>query len=434
MTDFLPTIATSPPAVDGQVTREQLYEEVWREPMLKVGQRHGVSSSFLARVCSALNVPRPPRGYWAKLEFGKNPGKPPPLPEARVEDKLVWNRTHDADIVRRPLPVAPLAPRKPRHTESLSRPKLHPLVVGARELFTKGRKTETGLLKPSKKLLVDLVVTETLLDEMLAFANSLFQRLERAGHRVLIAAADLQYRRTAVDEREVPGKVGYRHDTPSAPHRPTIVVIGTVAIGLTLFEMTEELEAQYIGNSQYVPVASLSAEQRRLVVRNNYWTSKKHYATGRMCLQAYSPYRTADWVTHWRESEPKTLEKKLDAIVKALECAAADVANLVVEGERQAEIHRLKREEEWQRYQAEEERRRKAKAIVDSRADLLTAIASWSEVKRIHAFFSEMEADAQKLDAVERTLVVDRINQARELIGKADALETLRTWRTPDER
>ena len=32
------------------VSREKLYEEVWAEPMLKVGARYGVSSSFLARV------------------------------------------------------------------------------------------------------------------------------------------------------------------------------------------------------------------------------------------------------------------------------------------------------------------------------------------------------------------------------------------------
>lgn len=269
---------------------------------------------------------------------------------------------------------------------------------------------------------------------MLAFANRLFQRLEMAGHRVVIAPADLEYRRAAVDEREVPQKDGYRHDTPSAPHRPTIVVIGTVAIGLTLFEMTEELEAQYMGNSRYVPVALLSAEQRRLAVRNNYWILKKNYATGRMCLQAYSPYRTAHWVAHWRENKPKELEIKLGAIVKALESAAADVAKLVAEGEREAEIQRLKREEEWQRYEAEEKRKRKTKAIVDSRADLLNAIASWSEVKRIHAFFSEVETEGQKLDAVERALVFDRLNRARDLIGGVDALKTLRAWKAPDER
>lgn len=434
MTEPIPSPAIPSPTANGQVTREQLYEEVWREPMLKVGQRYGVSSSFLARVCSALNVPRPQRGYWAKLEFGKDPGKPPPLPKIRAEDKLVCNRTHDADIVRRPLPVAPTTPCKLRSSVLLLRSKGHPLTTGARELFTKGRKTETGLLKPSKRLLVDLVVTETLLDEMLAFANRLFQRLEMAGHRVVIAPADLEYRRAAVDEREAPRKDECRHDTPSVPHRPTIVVIGTVAIGLTLFEMTEELEAQYIGNSQYVPVALLSAEQRRLAVRNNHWISKKNYATGRMCLQAYSPYRTAHWVAHWRESKPKELETKLGEIVKALERAAADVAKLVVEGEREAEIQRLKREEEWQRYEAEEKRKRKIKAIVDSRADLLNAIASWSEVKRIHAFFSEVETEGLRLDAVERALVFDRLNRARDLIGEVDALKTLRAWKAPDER
>jgi hypothetical protein len=434
MTDPLPTHAKSSPSANRQVTREQLYEEVWREPMLKVCQRHGVSSSFLARVCSALNVPRPQRGYWAKLEFGKDPGERPPLPEARVEDKLVWNRTHEADIVRRPLPVVPVIPRKRRSTGLLSQPKVHTLTAGARDLFTKGRKTETGLLKPSKKLLVDLVVTETLLDEMLTLANCLFQRLEIAGHRVVIAPADFNYRRADVDEREVLQKSGYRHDTPSAPLRPTIVLIGTVAIGLTLFEMTEELEAQYIGNSGYVPLALLSTEQRKLAVRNNYWTSKKDYATGRMCVQAYSPYQTAHWVTHWRESRPKELEKKLSAIVKALESAAEVVANLVVEGKRQAEIQRLQREEEWQRHEAEQERRRKAKATVDSRAELLSTIASWSEAKRIHAFFSELEAEGQQLDAVERALIENRLNQARELIGRVDVLETLRKWKAPDER
>lgn len=55
------------------VTREKLYEEIWAEPMTKVAVRYGVSSSFLARVCERLNVPRPPRGYWAQLEVGKLP-------------------------------------------------------------------------------------------------------------------------------------------------------------------------------------------------------------------------------------------------------------------------------------------------------------------------------------------------------------------------
>jgi hypothetical protein len=71
------------------LTREELYTLVWSEPMLKVSARYGVSSSYMARVCTLLNVPRPERGYWAKLAVGK--AQPaPPLPDARPGDELVW--------------------------------------------------------------------------------------------------------------------------------------------------------------------------------------------------------------------------------------------------------------------------------------------------------------------------------------------------------
>ena len=37
----------------------------------KLAQRYDVSSSYLARVCEALNVPHPPRGYWARRAAGE---------------------------------------------------------------------------------------------------------------------------------------------------------------------------------------------------------------------------------------------------------------------------------------------------------------------------------------------------------------------------
>ena len=64
------------------VTRDELYEQVWAEPMTTVAGRYHVSSSFMARVCARLNVPRPPRGYWAKRKVGLSV-KQSALPEAR---------------------------------------------------------------------------------------------------------------------------------------------------------------------------------------------------------------------------------------------------------------------------------------------------------------------------------------------------------------
>ena len=77
---------------DTRVSREQLYEEVWAEPMTTVALKYEVSSSFMARICTRLKVPRPPRGYWAMYATGKRP-KRQPLPEACPGDELEWARS-----------------------------------------------------------------------------------------------------------------------------------------------------------------------------------------------------------------------------------------------------------------------------------------------------------------------------------------------------
>lgn len=188
----------------GQVSREALYDEVWRHPMLRVAERYGVSSSFMARVCTSMNVPRPPRGHWAKLEHGK-PSPQVPLPDARPGDHLIWRRGDAPGPARYPLPKPPerqVACPRPRILRSAR----HPLVSGVRDLFTKGKVIDSGYLKPSQRRLVDVVVSEPMLDDALDTANALFLRLEAAGYRVMLAPSDRTYSRASVEEREKPGK------------------------------------------------------------------------------------------------------------------------------------------------------------------------------------------------------------------------------------
>jgi hypothetical protein len=86
----------------GTVSREKLYEEVWAEPMTTVARRYSVSSSFLARICAQLSVPRPPRGYWQQLQVGRTttkPSLPDPEPGGEVEwwqDGVPWLTTDTA--------------------------------------------------------------------------------------------------------------------------------------------------------------------------------------------------------------------------------------------------------------------------------------------------------------------------------------------------
>jgi len=56
--------------------REKLFDEVWATPVTKLAKGYGLSDVGLRKICVALDVPLPPRGYWVKLAAGKRVPKP----------------------------------------------------------------------------------------------------------------------------------------------------------------------------------------------------------------------------------------------------------------------------------------------------------------------------------------------------------------------
>ncbi|MEG7168114.1 hypothetical protein V2A47_34850, partial [Pseudomonas aeruginosa] len=107
-----------------------------------------------------------------------------------------------------------------------------PVVVGAYEVFEQGRVIDQGFLKPGRQRLVDVVVTKPQLEPALKLANQLFLKLEAAGHRVMFAPSDRTYARASFDEHEhPPKKPRHRHPALWSPSKPTVVFVGTVAIG-----------------------------------------------------------------------------------------------------------------------------------------------------------------------------------------------------------
>jgi hypothetical protein len=63
--------------------REKLFDEVWATPMTKLAKAYGLSDVGLRKICVALDVPLPPRGYWAKLAAGRTIPMPA-LPETKL--------------------------------------------------------------------------------------------------------------------------------------------------------------------------------------------------------------------------------------------------------------------------------------------------------------------------------------------------------------
>jgi hypothetical protein len=168
--------------------------------MTKVAEKFSVSGSYMARVCSVLRVPHPERGYWAKLNVGKAPARPA-LPEALSGDQLIWSQ--DGDLPLPPLRVAttvanPVVPPARRIVTGING-----LIRGAKQHYETGYKVEDGqLLRPYKRMLVDVTASLAGLDKAFSFANDLFNALDSAGHRVCLAPSRERFYRAHVDEHK----------------------------------------------------------------------------------------------------------------------------------------------------------------------------------------------------------------------------------------
>ncbi len=121
------------------VTREKLYEQVWQTPGSQLAERYGVSDVALSKICRKMNVPRPYRGYWSRLQAGQKP-KRTPLPKTKRDTIVVHkftmreNRSIDSHGGE--------ARRKTDFRRPISVPErltnLHPLLEVSREELKRG--------------------------------------------------------------------------------------------------------------------------------------------------------------------------------------------------------------------------------------------------------------------------------------------------------
>ncbi len=118
--------------------RDELYKEVWAEPVQRVAERYGVSGNAIAKVCRKMNIPVPGRGYWAKKDSGQHVTQKPLPPMKNVPE--LWKPE--------PSPKTPPLPPDPEFDEidrrmaagdfdpPATRSKRHPLVERAKEILS----------------------------------------------------------------------------------------------------------------------------------------------------------------------------------------------------------------------------------------------------------------------------------------------------------
>ena len=422
------------------VTREELYALVWSEPMIKVAERYDVSGTYLARICTLLNVPRPPRGHWQKLAVGKAAPQEA-LPEALPGDQVTWNEKGG------PLP-APARVRLVREANSARRPLrrpgkpaegTHPLIRGTLIEFRRSRPVKSwSYLRPYKKLLPDVIASGATIERALDAASKLYNELEAAGARVVIAPADQRWSGMVIDEREVPKDDRPRHyygNSMWSPLRPTIAFFEHTAIGIAVLEMSEDVLLQYVGGDLgvdgYIRESEYQANLRKY--RNHYtWTTNQDLPCGRLRIVAFSCDATG-WSRCWQEKGTITIDASLQRIAREIRAAVPEVVALVEEARRQAEIRHQEYLAAEDRRKREEDRRRIEQSTKESQETLGQVIERWADRMAVERFLDELSRSIDQLPEEQRAGMAERLKLAREFMGTVDALEFFRGWKTPNE-
>jgi hypothetical protein len=142
-----------------QFERQSLYEEVWSQPLTRLGKKYGLSDNGVRKICIALNIPLPKAGHWAKIAAGhqiprtplpknskitvyvSNPKPPEPLSPEKTEDAIWLERRESFEADPTNHIAVELKPKK-----------FHPLLLEAQsQLIEKVKEAEKLIIEAQKE-------------------------------------------------------------------------------------------------------------------------------------------------------------------------------------------------------------------------------------------------------------------------------------------
>ncbi|TGP50623.1 hypothetical protein EN873_22275 [bacterium M00.F.Ca.ET.230.01.1.1] len=417
-----------------QLTRLELYRRVCDRPLSKVAPELGISGTVLAAICKQYQVPYPGSSYWTRKSLGLA-AELPTLAEASDETIEITPSTPKPRRKRTPEEIAA---RKTKRAAKHDRPAHHPLLFGVEEHFRKTRDVKDGeFLRPYKRILPDLISSEAALLRALSIANDLYLALHKQGYRVHIAQAADDLHRIHIKEQEVERKDRkygrYHSGSIWAPDRPTVFYIDTVPIGLAITEMTERVSMRYL-NSEYHREDSRLIRSAKPWQLTHSWTAEQDLPSGRFRVVVYSPKGGVDWSASWQETEQETLGKLIPRIVETVKGVKDNLQRLMTAADEAEAKRKKEREEEWERYLRQEDARKAAQALDDSRQQLAEIIERWGRAMTVERFFADAEERLKSTDDERRQRLEERLTLARAMMESVDPLDFVESWVAPEER
>lgn len=341
--------------------RENLYHEVWAEPVIKVAKRYGLSDVGLRKICKKLRVPLPPMGHWVKVRHGKMPPRPA-LPTIEGPNSYLLRRyTPEADEelglrLEAARTVLPDLPTVPRPTWRSTTGDCHPLVKRMSTRLRGAPKDGRGWRAVRGEGLMEVCVSAEQQNRALFLLDAILQCCSSAGFRV-VSRNDDSPAHIDVDHEQFTLRITERSRREERK--------------LTPKEEAEKRESPYV----YIPdryVWHSTGELRLEVFKSGTRHAVLSIADGRT-----------------RRVDEKVLE--IPARLRELAMTGKVERELAAERARQEEILRAERRRLYERRQAE---LKKLKEVEE-------AAAQWERAARLRAFASALAAIGS--DATEQT-------------------------------
>lgn len=326
------------------LSRAQLYEMAWTEPLSKLAPRLGLSDVGLAKILDRMEVPRPAVGHWIKKEHGKAAARPALPPAKAGIEKSVRLRPKLAQEASVALDSGP----KVKVSKRLSNP--HPLVRAAEESFAQGRPDLYGRL--SRRNVLAMNITTSSLRRALRLMDAAIKTLEERGHSVMIR-----------EERWSSG---------------SCAVVAGQRVSFELKEAVKRVPHKHTPNE--------ISGMRRF---GGYWGSRYDYEpTGRLTLAVEGGYSRPGVKRSWRDTARRKLEDQVGEFIVAVESIGEEKRRYEEELER-----RRQREAEERARIAEEQERRRHEAEREAR--LVDLSREWRTATDLREFLAELERRAQ---------------------------------------
>jgi hypothetical protein len=342
-----------------RLTRKELYEKVWSQPVRTVAKEFGISDVGLTKTCRRHNIPTPGLGYWAKVEHGKTVRRAELPPGKRGESDIIVIK---AEATYHPWQVS--AEAAPDWVERESLPDYcvsvstdgprHPLVQQTAARLKK-EKGDGWLVLPHGYL--NVRVSREQVSRAVGIVDALFAAFEKRGWAVA-TEAPMPRRRNSSGNFWHPSN-GWTRELPKERAPEMGVVIRGQFVAFSVIETSR----------QEPPSEADIRAWRRQYPYGVGGPPPRPVPDGQLVLEIASH----PWVStrrRFRDSEKKPLEDQLNAVIVACVRMAAGLRSFAL---KMAIERREKLLDERRR--RDEERRRKA--LEQNIAHLERGIERW---------------------------------------------------------